>query len=110
MNFVGFTNNLFRDALFATLKQQNLEWKEEQRLIYIPSENLDINLYVSEHYGRIENKTKQSKEAFERIIGSIKKQISAGNIDINKKVAILPLIFGIIVLVVAVALAYLASN
>jgi hypothetical protein len=100
---IGITEKSFREAIFAALKEQNLEWREVARLIHIPSENLDIKVSTQSWMGtgQLQNKTKQKNEVFEKIIGGIKKEFSAGNADMNNTISIFFIIMGIIMLVMA---------
>ena len=98
---MGITDDSFRNSLFAALKEQNLEWKEELSLIRIPSENLDIHVSIQSWMGtgQIKNKTKQNRTKFEQVICSLKKQFAVGDIKINSISCIFYIIIGILLLI-----------
>jgi tetratricopeptide (TPR) repeat protein len=105
----GIVDKSFRKALLSVLDELHLERQEELSLIRIPSANLDIQVAIQSWVGtgQVKNKSKTGKEVFQQIIEGLKKRAAQGELETSNTLPIFYIVFGIIMLVLCIALANL---
>jgi tetratricopeptide (TPR) repeat protein len=105
----GIVDKSFRKALLSVLDELHLERQEELSLIRIPSANLDIQVAIQSWVGtgQVKNKSKTGKEAFQQIIEGLKKRAAQGELETSNTLPVFYIVFGIIMLVLCIALANL---
>jgi tetratricopeptide (TPR) repeat protein len=105
----GIVDKSFRKALLTVLDELHLERQEELSLIRIPSANLDIQVAIQSWVGtgQVKNKSKKGREVFQQTIDGLKRRSAQGELETSNTLPVFYIVFGIIMLVLCIALANL---